>query len=163
MIPVKDANGVAGMYDVEHEQFYPSSGTLAFVEGPLLNSGGCIDVEPGYWAPETVLGYGETSNRNECPMGTTTVGYGHGADEASDCARELRLGNTTIYSKKTKTTTPALNIMTSSGDMFYIGLSNTNHTLSNLHLSDGVVQYTAYDDSLINGERSFTTGERIQQ
>ena len=163
MIPVRDPNGVFGMYDVEHERFYASSGSLPFVEGPLSNSGGCIDVEPGYWAPETVLGYGETSDRNECPQGTTTVGYGHGADEESDCAYKMHFGDKTIYSKTARPTTPALNIMTSAGNTFYIGLSTSNHTLSNLHFSDGVTEYTAYDDSLINGERSFTTGERIQQ
>ncbi|MBO7643008.1 MAG: hypothetical protein J6S74_02655 [Alphaproteobacteria bacterium] len=162
LIPVRDANGVAGMYDVEHERFYQSAGTLPFVEGPLSNTGGCIDVEPGYWAPETVLGYGQTNDRNECPAGLTTVGYGHGADELADCARELHLAGHVIYAKQTKDTTRALNLVTNTGTTFYIGLSSTDHTLSNLHLSDGVSQYTAYDDSLLYGERNFTTGARIQ-
>ncbi len=163
LIPVRDANGVAGMYDVEHDRFYQSAGTLPFIEGHLSNSGGCIDVEPGYWAPETVLGYGETSNRNECPLGTTTVGYGHGADEASDCARELYIAGHVLYAKTTKPTTPAIHVLNHDGGHFYIGASSTDHTLSKLHLSDGIQQYTAYDDSLLFGERDFTTGQRIVQ
>ena len=153
LIPVRDANGVAGMYDVEHEQFYPSSGTLAFVEGPLANSSGCIDVEPGYWAPETVLGYGETSNRNECPSGTTTIGYGHGADEAADCGRAINIGGYTIYTRSSRATTPSLNFLTHDNQKFYISVSNSNHTLSSLHLSDGTNEYTVYDDSLLYNER----------
>ena len=162
MIPVRDANGVAGMYDVEHEQFYPSSGTLAFVEGPMTSSSGCIDVEPGYWAPETVLGYGQTSERNKCPNGTTTIGYGHGADELADCAHKLNVGGSVFYSKTTKPTPQAITLMDHNGSRFYIGASSTDHTLSKLHLSDGTQQYTVYDDSLFYGERNFTTGARIQ-
>ena len=163
MVPVVNHNGVAGLYDMVNSRFYTSNGSNDFSAGPLLNVDGCTDVGAGYWAPATALGYGETNDRNQCPVGTTTVGYGHGADESTDCAYELHLGDKTIYAKTTKPTTPALNIMTAAGSTFYIGLSPSNHTLSNLHLSDGVNQYTAYDDGLFYGERSFATGERITQ
>lgn len=161
LIPVLDANGVAGMYDEAHDRFYASAGSQPFVQGPRSNSSGCIDVEPGYWAPETVLGYGETSDRNECPLGTTTVGYGHGADEASDCGRVLYIANGKFYAKTIKPTTPALNLMTNGGGIFYIWASPTDHTLSNLHLGSMENQYTVYDDSLFYGERDFTTDNRI--
>ena len=153
MIPVRDANGVAGMYDLEHEQFYSSAGTAAFVEGPLSNSSGCIDVEPGYWVPETVLGYGETSNRNECPLGLTTIGYGHGADEIGDCGRVLYIGGYLFYARSVRQTTPSLNFLTPENQHLYISVSPTNHTLSPLHVGDGANQWTAYDDSLLYEER----------
>ena len=158
MIPVRDANGVAGMYDVEHEQFYQSAGTLPFIEGPMTSSSGCIDVEPGYWAPETVLGYGETSNRNECPSGLTTIGYGHGADEANDCGHALNVGGYTIYTRGNRITTPSLNFKLSDNSLFYISVSSSNHTLSPLHLGDGTALYTAYDDSLLYDERPVSQG-----
>ena len=163
MIPVNDSNGVAGLYDTVNSRFYPSNGIDAFASGPLLNVDGCTDVEPGYWSPETALGYGETNVRHQCPAGTTTVGYGHGADEAADCGKVLNIGTKRIYSKTTKTTTPAINFMTEQGTVYYIGASTTNHTLSSLHLYDGTQQYTAYDDGLLYGERNFSTGERIVQ
>ena len=164
MVPVRNSNNVAGLYDKIGHRFYPSNGAEPFVEGSLFtSSSGCIDVEPGYWSPETYLGYGETIERNQCPIGTTTVGYGHGADEAADCGQKLNIAGTYIYSKSSKPTTPSLNIMMDSGTTFYIGASSTNHTLSKLHLSDGATQYTIYDDSLLFGERDFTTGERITQ
>ena len=161
MIPVNNSNGVAGLYNTVNSTFYPSNGSNPFESGPLLNVEGCTDVGAGYWAPATALGYGETNDRNQCPTGTTTVGYGHGADEAADCARELHVAGHVFYAKTTAPSTPAIHVLNHNGGHFYVGASSTNHNLSNLHLSDGTQQYTAYDDSLLYGERNFTTGERI--
>jgi hypothetical protein len=88
-------------------------------------------------------------------MGLTTVGYGHGADEANDCGRKLHLNNGVFYTRQNKITTPSLNFKTESGDVFYLSLSTTNHNVSRMHSQYQGVTYTAYDDSLLNGERSF--------
>ena len=117
----------------------------------------CTAVGGGYYSAAG------DNTRSACAAGLTTVGYGHGADEVADCGHELRVGNFTFYSKTTKSTTPALNLMPVGGGTFYLGASSTNHTLSKLHLSDGTTQYTAYDDGLLYGERDATTGQRITQ
>ena len=115
----------------------------------------CTAVGGGYYSAAG------DNTRSACAAGLTTVGYGHGADEVADCGHELRVGNFTFYSKATKPTTPALNLMPVGGGTFYLGASSTNHTLSKLHLSNGTTQYTAYDDGLLYGERDATTGQRI--
>lgn len=117
----------------------------------------CIAVGAGFYSA-----VGENT-RTACPTGLTTVGYGHGADEADDCGHELHFGDYFIYSKTTKPTVPAINLMMNENEMYYIGLSPTNHNLSKLHIKYNGQEYTAYDDGLINGERDPTTGARIQQ
>ena len=98
-----------------------------------------------------------------CASGLTTVGYGHGADEAADCGRVLHIGNNVLYSKTTKPTTPAINIQIENDQtVFYLGIGTTNHSVSTLHINDGNQQYTAFDDSILYGERNFETNTRIQ-
>ncbi len=46
----------------------------------------CIPVETGYWSPPTDLEGEEMGlERYACPSGTSTTGYGTGADSADDC------------------------------------------------------------------------------
>ncbi len=66
-----------------------------------------------------------------------------------------------IYARANKITTPSLNIILDSGDMFYISASPTNHTISKFHAGWAGNEYTMYDDSLFYGERDFDTGQRI--
>ena len=103
------------------------------------------------------------NTRTECPPGLTTVGYGHGADEESDCGRKLHFGDYVVYTKTVKPTTPAINLKLAENDVHYVGLSPTDHTLSKLHLMYNGQQYTAYDDGLINGERDPITGNKTEQ
>ncbi len=164
----RNSDGVLGMYDAVNNVFYTNAGTGTFIAGPDTNtnifSGRCIDAGAGYWSAGGITNYGGALiARNACPAGTYTVGYGHGADEANDCGRILHLGDSVIYTRKNKPTTPALNIRMENGDMYYIGLSTTDHTVSRLHFQTGDTKYTAFDDSLFYGERDYDTGEKITQ
>ena len=94
-----------------------------------------------------------TNARTACPSGLITIGYGHGADEAADCGHELNVGGTVIYTRSARATTPSLNFLTSNNQTFYISVSDSDHTLSSLHLGNGTNAYTAYDDSLLYHER----------
>ena len=93
------------------------------------------------------------NTRSACPNGLVTIGYGHGADEVSDCGHELNIGGLTIYARSSRKTTPSLNFLTSDNQILYVSVSNSDHTLSALHLGDGTNKYTAYDDSLLYHER----------
>ena len=117
------------------------------------NDATCTDAGAGYWSVGGAVNYGSTGTRTQCASGLTTIGYGHGADEAGDCGHILNIGGTTIYTRSAKTTTPSLNFRTSDNELFYISFSASDNTLSSLHVGDGTNEYTAYDDSLFYGER----------
>lgn len=159
LIPVRrDADGVLGMYDTITGTFYTNSGTGSFTAGPVVSgdsSGLCTDVMPGYWSAGSITNYGNTGTRNACPVGTTTVGFGHGADEANDCGPSLHIGEHVIYMRANRQTSPALHIKMPSGNIYYGNMSSTDHNLSRLHLAYGGNQYTVYDESLLNTEREF--------
>lgn len=127
------------------------------------NAATCTDAGVGFWATGGTVNYGSTSTRTQCASGLTTVGYGHGADELADCGRKLHIGNYIIYAKSAKPTTPAINIRPANDSTYYVAVSNTNHTLTPLHVTQGESQYTAFDDSILYGERDFTTNTRITQ
>ena len=157
----RNSDNEIGMYDTVTRQFFTNSGTGSFTAGPDASL--CVDVGVGYYAGASTTNYGSIGTRTACPAGTFTVGYGHGADEANDCGRILHLGDSVIYTRRNKPTTPALNIRMENGDMYYIGLSTTDHTVSRLHFQTGDTKYTAFDDSLFYGERDYDTGEKITQ
>ena len=160
----RDSDGVLGLYDKVTNVFRSNAGYDSFTAGSDAGTiGFCTDVGVGYYAPASTTNYGSIGTRTACPAGTYTVGYGHGADEANDCGRILHLGNSVIYTRRNKPTTPALNIRMENGDMYYIGLSTTDHTVSRLHFESGGTQWTAFDDSLYYGERDYDTGEQITQ
>ena len=127
------------------------------------NNATCTDVGAGYWAAGGVVNYGSTSARTACASGLTTVGYGHGANEAADCGRILHIGNYVLYAKTTKPTTPAINIQPENDSVYYVGVSDTDHTLTPVHVTQGNTQYTAFDDSILHGERDIETNTRIAQ
>ena len=163
-VACKNSSNQVGMCDVVGGEFLANAGSSNFVAGPELGQfGTCSDVGAGYYAASSITNYGQSGARNMCPVGTYTVGYGHGADEANDCGRILHLGDSVIYARKNKPTTPALNIRMENGDMYYIGLSTTDHEVSRLHFQTGETKYTAFDDSLFYGERDYDTGEQITQ
>ena len=162
-LPVKrNTDNVVGIYDTVAGRFFTNDGTGNFTYSDTVPDI-CVDVGSGYYSVQSPVNYGSTGPRTACPAGLTTQGYGHGADEASDCGHELHFGNYFVYSKTIKPTIPAINLMLGQNDTSYIGLSTTNHTLSKLHLMHNGQEYTAYDDGLINGERDPTTGNRISQ
>ena len=162
LVPARrTSDDAVGMYDTVTGAFFTNAGTGDFTAGSA--SLGCVDVGAGYWSSGGVTNYGSGVARNACPVGTTTVGYGHGADEATDCGRIMHFGNSVIYARSNKVTTPSLNIKLDNNDVYYISLSPTNHTLSRARVGSGDNKMTLYDDSLFYGERDFTTGERIVQ
>ena len=128
------------------------------------NATTCTDAGVGYWATGGAVNYGSTSTRTQCATGLTTVGYGHGADEASDCGRKLHLGDFILYTKTTKPTAPAINVQVENdATTHYIGVSDTDQTLTPIHVNQGNIQYTAFDDSILYGERDLETNTRITQ
>ena len=128
------------------------------------NNATCTDVGAGYWAAGGAVNYGSTSARTACASGLTTVGYGHGANEAADCGRKLHIGNYILYAKTTKPTTPAINVQIEHDTTtYYVGVSSSDHTLTPVHVTQGNTQYTAFDDSILHGERDLETNTRIQQ
>ena len=173
LVPARNnTNNSVGMYDLVTGAFFTNAGTGIFGSGEELwgigDYGECEDVGTRFWAPARIVNAGSLSERNECPSGLTTVGYGHGADEESDCGYRMHWGPGVFYAKSSSPTSPrpsspALNIQTSSGDIFYIPASTSNHSVSPAHLGDGTNQWTLYDDGLLYGERNFTTGERITE
>lgn len=152
------ANTASGKTSVNECQLVCPGGTYM----ATANRETCNDVGAGYWAAESVVNYGSTSSKNACSSGLTTVGYGHGADESGDCGRILHVGNYVIYAKSTKPTIPAINIQPENSSVYYVGVSNTDHTLTPLHVTQGDLQYTAFDDSILYGERDFHTNTRIE-
>ena len=163
-VPTKrNSDNVLGMYDKVTNTFLTNSGTGIFIAGPYAGEmGTCTNVGPGYYAAASTVNFGSTGTRTACPVGLHTVGYGHGADEANDCGRILHIGNYRFYAHRNKQTTPSINIMVGN-ERFYISLSPTDHNMSKLHLMHNGTKYTAYDDSLLYGERDFDTGQQVVQ
>lgn len=126
----------------------------------------CTDAGVGYWATGGAVNYDSTSIRTQCTAGLTTVGYGHGADELADCGRKLHVGNYILYSKTTKPTTPAINIQpVGDNTVYYVGASANvaDQTMTSVHITQGNTQYTAFDDSILHGERDIDSNTRITQ
>lgn len=117
------------------------------------NNTSCVAVGNGFYSAAG------DNTRTACDTGLTTIGYGHGADEANDCGHIYHVGDYVIYTRSNKVTTPSLNFLTADGDRFYINVSPTDHTLSRLHIWNGTQKYTAYDDSLLYHERPAPVGD----
>ena len=154
-----DANTVSGKTSATQCQLVCPVGSYLATANDVT----CTDAGAGYWATGGVVSYGSTSTRTACASGLTTVGYGHGADESADCGRKLHIGNYILYAKTTKPTTPAINIQPENDSVYYVGVSDTNHSLTPVHVTQGNTQYTAFDDSILYGERDFETNTRITQ
>ena len=155
-----NANTVSGKTSASECQLVCPVGTYM----ATANATTCTDAGAGYWATGGVVNYGSTSSRTACASGLTTVGYGHGANEVGDCGRKLHIGNYVLYSKTTKPSEPAINIQPVGGNtVFYVGASDSDQTLTPLHVTQGNTQYTMYDDSILHGERDFETNTRITQ
>ena len=155
-----DANITPGKDNIEQCQIICPAGSYI----ATANDASCTDAGAGYWAPGGVVNYGSTSTHTQCTTGLTTVGYGHGANEVGDCGRKLHIGNYVLYSKTTKPSEPAINIQPVGGNtVFYVGASDSDQTLTTLHVTQGNTQYTMYDDSILHGERDFETNTRITQ
>lgn len=140
MVPSVDPDGVVCMYDYVTQKYVYNSG-----EGEFARPYGCFDVGEGYWAGESVVNYGATGVRNACPSGMTTIGYGVGADEAGDCGHVLNFGDRKLFLRSEPKTEPSLHVKF--GNNVFYG----NATIGgdgDIHISDGVTEYTIYDDTM---------------
>lgn len=99
----------------------------------------CIGVGVGYWSGANSL------TRTQCATGLTTIGYGAGADEAADCGRVLHVGDTKLYLRSTKKTTPSLNVKI--GNTTFYGNMSTA-TKGTLRINSGGTKYSVHDDSM---------------
>ena len=83
----------------------------------------CAPVGAGHWsAGGQKVYYGKSGSYNSCPAGETTVGFGIGADEAGDCGYKMHVGNSEMYLRSTKLTTPALNVLRN-GKTYYANMT----------------------------------------
>lgn len=99
----------------------------------------CKPVGVGYWSGANSL------TRTQCATGLTTIGYGAGADEAADCGRVLHVGDTKLYLRSTKKTTPSLNVKI--GNTTFYGNMSTA-TKGTLRINSGGTKYSVHDDSM---------------
>ena len=100
----------------------------------------CVGVGAGYYSAANIL------TRNQCPTGLTTIGYGAGADEVTDCGRILHFGNDKLYLRSGKKTTPSLNVKI--GDTTYYGNMTAGTGKGKLRLKSGTTTYSVHDDSM---------------
>ena len=100
----------------------------------------CVGVGAGYYSAANIL------TRNQCPTGLTTIGYGAGADEVTDCGRILHFGNDKLYLRSGKKTTPSLNVKI--GDTTYYGNMTAGTGKGKLRLKSGPTTYSVHDDSM---------------
>lgn len=110
----------------------------------------CEDVGIEYWGEGGILNYGQVSERNMCPDGLTTSGYGAAANEEVDCGKALNIGNTRIVFKKEKKTKHALAALID-GVVYYGAMSPDVNTINTIKVKadDGLV-YALHDDNSVD-------------
>lgn len=109
------------------------------------NDTSCTNVGAGYWAAASTVSQGVASSRTACASGLTTIGYGAGADEAGDCGRIMHVGDSKVYLRSTKKTTPSLNVKI--GDSTFYGNMSTA-TKGTLRVKKDTTTYSVHDDSM---------------
>ncbi len=112
---------------------------------PTANATSCSSVGVGYWAGASVVSQGNVGSRTACASGLTTIGYGAGADEAGDCGRVMHFGDSKLYLRSTKKTTPSLNVKI--GDKTFYGNMSTA-TKGKLRIKKDATTYSVHDDSM---------------
>ena len=141
-------------YDLSEERGKTSAAdcTMYCTSGTYVpNAGGkCTDVGIGYWGEGAVLNYGQVVERNMCPDGLTTTGYGAAANEATDCGKALNIGNTRIVFNKVKKTKHAMAALID-GVVYYGAMSPNVNTINTIKVraEDGLV-YSLHDDNSID-------------
>ena len=151
----RNSDGVLGLYDMVTNTFFTNNGTGEFIAGPDVDGvigGECVNVGAGYYAAASTVNFGDDGARNACPVGTTTVGYGHGADEATDCGRILHIGADTIYLRSDRKTAPSLNVKIGN-DIFYGNMTTADvvmhdNTVRKLKIKLDNTIYSVYDDTV---------------
>lgn len=111
--------------------------------------GMCTDVGIGYWAPSSLVYYGDVGVKNLCPDGLTTAGYGAAANEEADCGKALHIGNTRIVFGKQKKTDHAL-VALIDDELYYGAMSTGVNAINTIKIrgDDGKV-YSLHDDNSV--------------
>ena len=139
---------------------YGNSGTTAAVHAEVTSckvtcgagtyvptaAGGCVNVGTGHWGAGGTVNQTQTLGRTACATGLTTIGYGAGANEASDCGKVLHLGDKgKIHLRSEKKTSPAFNVRI--GNQTFFGNMSTV-LKGKLRVKNGTTTYSVYDDSM---------------
>ena len=157
LVPARrNSDNVVGMYDVVNNNFITKSGTgnLGYGAdvGPI--GGQCENVGAGYYAEASTVNFGSAGTRNACSSGLTTIGYGAGADEASDCGRVLHVGENHVYLRGNRKTDRTLNVKigndTYYGNMCPVDINMSDGINHYLKIKLGNTVYSVYDDSAAN-------------
>ncbi len=90
------------------------------------NSTECVNVGAGFWNAVNYTNYGSVGVRNQCPVGLTTIGFGAGADDASDCGKILHIGDYKLYLRSVKLTSPSL-VIQYGGRVLYADMKREKH------------------------------------
>jgi len=100
------------------------------------------------------VNFGSAGTRNACSSGLTTIGYGAGADEASDCGRVLHVGENVVYLRGNRKTDRTLNVKigndTYYGNMCPVDINMSDGINHYLKIKLGNTVYSVYDDSAEN-------------
>lgn len=117
----------------------------------------CTTVGVNYWAPMHVYYYGNNATTDDtlhlCPPGTRTLGtIGYGADDATDCAPALHVGNYTLRMVGKKKTSPALAVLFN-GATYWAQMSTVSTPMNNmvtgmLRTSVDDTEYWVHDDTI---------------
>ncbi len=136
-VNVRDLKCNAGYYNASANS---GSTQPSYTSRTALLANACVGVGAGYYSAANIL------TRNQCPTGLTTIGYGAGADEVTDCGRILHFGNDKLYLRSGKKTTPSLNVKI--GDTTYYGNMTAGTGKGKLRLKSGTTTYSVHDDSM---------------
>ena len=149
-------NGYTNSGPNASDHAYVSSCKTTCSAGQCVRTAGaaCVNVGAGGWATGGVVSQGETLTCGACPVGTTTIGYGAGADEASDCGRVLHVGENHVYLRGNRKTDRTLNVKigndTYYGNMCPVDINMSDGINHYLKIKLGNTVYSVYDDSAEN-------------
>ena len=149
-------NGYTNSGPNASDHAYVSSCKTTCSAGQCVRTAGaaCVNVGAGGWATGGVVSQGETLTCGACPVGTTTIGYGAGADEASDCGRVLHVGENHVYLRGNRKTDRTLNVKigndTYYGNMCPVDINMSDGINHYLKIKLGNTVYSVYDDSAAN-------------
>lgn len=140
-----DLNEERGKTTAEDCTIFCSSGTYVPNVGDT-----CTNVGVGYWGEGAILNFGQVSQRNMCPDGLTSAGYGAAANEEADCGKALNIGNTRIVFGKQKKTAHALAALID-GEVYYGAMSTGINAINTIKVlaEDGLV-YSLHDDNSVD-------------
>ena len=166
LIPARrNSDGVIGMYNMVNGEFLTNAGSGAFVAGGDVGTlGACEYVGNGYYASASVLNYGQTGIRNQCPDNGTT-----GIDNASNISQcstrctgvvyaevchkfcpniqTLQVGNLTypVFADRTNVASPVLHVLKDNTECYLYAEENGTNTNPGLRLRDNNTVYRIID------------------